>query len=59
MSLSVSILATVLFAISLMLPASVFIYRGLKHRVRYRRFREATLKTPATVTPGETTLVTG
>ena len=59
MSLSESILATVLVAIFLMLPASVFIYRELKHRVRYRRFREATLKTPATVTPGETALVTG
>lgn len=59
MSLSEGILATVIVAIFLMLPASVFIYRGLKHRVRYRRFREAALKTPATVTPGETALVTG
>ncbi|WP_436934130.1 hypothetical protein [Halovenus marina] len=59
MSLVAGLLSGGIVAGVLLLLSSPLLYRGLKHRTRYRRFRERPVETPATATPGETALVTG
>jgi hypothetical protein len=59
MSLVAGLLSAGIVAGVLLLLRSPLLYRGLKHRTRYRQFRERPVETPATATPGETALVAG
>jgi len=59
MSIVAGVFAAWLLIGLLLLMGSPFLYRGLKHRRRYQRFRELPVVTPATATAGELALVTG